>query len=78
MELKACPFCGGEAKLKRINSGYKLNPTTIIDMWAVVCKSGCCRGKSVEDKIYQKENGEIVVEINGAEEAIKEWNRRAN
>lgn len=75
-ELKPCPFCGSEAILVRVQYGNKLNPTTIIDKWEVRCKNGCCRSLQYSDEIFHADDGEIVVEKNGAKDAVKSWNRR--
>lgn len=75
-ELRPCPFCGGVAKLVRVATSYKDNPTTIMDEWEVKCLNGCCNTIRFQDNIYHKGDGEIVVESNGAKDAIEHWNQR--
>ena len=40
-ELKPCPFCGGEAEIKK--QQHILN-----DVYSVVCKDKVCRGRAVK------------------------------
>ena len=76
--LKPCPFCGGNATLKRLCSGWKSHPnTTIIDEWKVECDNKCCCTQNFNDVIFHADNGEVVVEHNGAVESVEAWNRRA-
>lgn len=76
-KLKPCPFCGEKAFLKKISNGYKTNPTTIMDTWTVTCPNNCCNFGGFEDKIYHDDDGRIVVERDGADEAGDAWNKRA-
>lgn len=48
----------------------------ILDQWKVKCKAKCCETKLYEDLIYHASSGEIVVEKNGALDAINSWNKR--
>jgi hypothetical protein len=77
IELKKCPFCGSEATLVRKSSSYTANPTTIMDKWVVECDNTNCDAYTAgSSKIYQNEEGEIIVDANGAEIAIAKWNMR--
>lgn len=75
IELKPCPLCGGEAELQRNFKGCR-GSSTIIDEWEVTCKKRCCSTRSYADEIYHADNGEIVIEHNGAAEAAEVWNKR--
>lgn len=76
-EMKPCPFCGGEAHLVRTASCASYHPTRITDTWVVRCAKKCCETPIFKDDIYHKSDGLVVVEHNGAEEAINAWNTRA-
>ena len=77
ISLKRCPFCGGKATLKRLSNGLKSCPnTTIIDEWKVECNNKCCYTQNFNDVIFHADNGEVVVEHNGAAEAAAAWNTR--
>lgn len=75
-DLKPCPFCGEQAFLKRCDTGYRLNPTTILDSWQVSCKNNCCCTQRFKDEIFHDKGGAIIIKHNGAQEAIEAWNRR--
>ena len=77
LEILPCPFCGGEAKLEKCSHGLRqASWNQIVDGWKVKCKNGCCESKAFEDCIYHSTTGEIVVEKNGAYDAIECWNQR--
>ena len=76
-ELKPCPFCGGEAKLRRYSSSYRSHPTTILDEWGVECENDCCSTKRFRDDIFHEPRGEVIIAHNGAFEAAEAWNKRA-
>lgn len=78
-DLKTCPFCGGNAKLVRKTGSCKTHPVlTITDAWEVECENGCCKTPRFEDCIYHNDDGEVVVEKNGAKESMEFWNGRAS
>ena len=74
--LKPCPFCGGQAFLRRYDSSYKTSPTTILDAWGVHCSNNCCNTQRFKDEIFHDESGAIIINHNGAQEAIDAWNSR--
>lgn len=68
-ELRPCPFCGGEPKLKAVMKSYGLT------IWCA-CKCGArtegfCPNTSNEDNTMKN------IE-RSTEKAIKAWNRRAS
>lgn len=75
---KPCPFCNGEAEVVRVTQGYTLNPITITNAFVVRCKECKMSTKSFESEIWQGSNGIVVIEKNGAVDAIDFWNRRAS
>lgn len=60
LDLKPCPFCGGEAKL---SGAYTIEGVTA---WAVYC------GKTPSDFSC----GAQITSIESEEKAIESWNRR--
>lgn len=78
IKLKPCPFCGGEADLIMSTRGIGDNMTTIRNTFVVRCRKCGISGKYHESRIYQTNDGEVHIEATGADEAIKEWNRRTN
>ena len=83
-KLKPCPFCGGEAKIRRCKSDYGFRSDgdedgvkTLTDSWTVECENQCCRLPIEKSKIYQDCNGDVVIERNGAKIVVDIWNRRA-
>lgn len=60
-ELKPCPFCGGEARLKRINGYYGYTS----DAYSVECL--CCGATIKKSNGYRDLTNSV----------ISSWNRRA-
>lgn len=77
-ELKRCPFCGGEAKLKKFSSeGERYGETFHIhDSFIVICDGCSIATPEMGSIIYINECGEVCIEKNGAENAVKKWNAR--
>lgn len=76
IKLKPCPFCGGNAKLVRYSRSSEGEPSVILDSWYVKCNTCGVETRIYESKIYQADDGNIVVKSNGAEAAALAWNRR--
>lgn len=89
MELKPCPFCGGEALIWQVNE--KLKSVRIPDgkggvdyakglsyTWRVICKRCSASGSNYEDCIFREKSGRIVMTKDGLGKAIEAWNRRAS
>lgn len=79
IELKSCPFCGGEAAVFcERKSDY---PYMMIPVFAVKCSVGC-----EKCGIYFRQNSVIsraeyrapVTNRDRYEEAVEAWNRRVN
>lgn len=61
-KLKPCPFCGGEAEMKHVNSrGRKISSKV------------CCRECGIEGKTYL-----VDVSYSSDEKATEAWNRRVS
>lgn len=73
-EIKPCPFCGGEAKLKQLATGH--NGGHIINHYTVLCEKCRIQTSVGISDIYQDEHGVICIIKNGAEEVINIWNLR--
>ena len=77
IELKNCPFCGGEAEfsVKTLNGVLKFN------FWEFrICCSEC---NLTSPKTYKlgailNEFGDFKIAIDERNEAIEAWNRRTN
>lgn len=76
IKLKPCPFCGGNACLVRRSRSIGGASSTILDSWCVRCNTCEAETHTYKSKIYQNDDGNIVVESNGAEAAALTWNRR--
>lgn len=74
--LKKCPFCGGTAVLTRVSTGHSSDYWE--DTWKVECYDckATLRNTGFKTCITRTHKGEIVIENDGREEAINNWNTR--
>lgn len=79
VKILPCPFCGSVAKLRKSSKGYSGGQNwALTDGWKVVCPNDCCKTKEFKDEIYHADSGEVIIEHNGAYEAVEAWNTRKN
>ena len=74
-ELKPCPFCGGEAKLREHGNGYDGNGWFIAS-YEVSCER--CRIYFDFESRFILKNGQPEFLQNGYEKVVEAWNRRAD
>lgn len=77
IDLKTCPFCGGEAKLIRTCARVNQRSSAITSEYVVSCTDCTVSTPPFESDIRQDENGIVTVDKNGAVDAKEAWNRRA-
>lgn len=72
-EIKLCPFCGGEAEIRKYGFGHGGNGE-----FKASYQVGCnkCKIYFKFESIFKLENGQPEFIINGYDECIKAWNRR--
>lgn len=75
-ELKPCPFCGGDAAIRKIKTGMHYDKRT--ESWRVECsKCGAHPGRYGYESIISIENNkEPTIIKDGRKEAIDTWNDR--
>lgn len=73
-KLKPCPFCGGEAYIKRVNYGHNG-----LGKFTETYEAGCkvCRLRYTRESIFATKDGQPVIYKNGYEDCVKAWNMRA-
>ena len=72
-KLKPCPFCGGKAEITETASGHGSREFTM--EYRIGCQS--CRVYFRRETRLRIEGGKPVFIVNGYQEAINDWNRRA-
>lgn len=71
--LKPCPFCGGEAYIKRIGYGHN-GLGKFVETYEIGCKA--CSIRFTKESIFKMEKGQPVYHKNGYEDCVKAWNTR--
>lgn len=73
IDLKPCPFCGGEAGM------YPEVDRIMGKFWYIKCKKCYSRGSGIYESCRELEPQEEYAAITGAwERAIEAWNRRVS
>ena len=77
MELKKCPFCGGEAAFRA--GPIEVEGGSALFQFVLECRECGARAKHSSGNVCVSmgENGNINVWISQKEKAADEWNRRA-
>lgn len=77
IELKPCPFCGGEAIFRFISTYSSGGDRCIGYDFKIVCSNcGITLPSRYEIRFRIKEDGEFVIEKDDREKAANDWNRR--
>ena len=78
IELKPCPFCGGEATILFDETVWTISKGIpyILNKYKAGCASCCMYVSAHQSEIYQDRDGRIVINADGAKEAAEAWNRR--
>lgn len=74
--IRSCPFCGNGGKLYLRKELCTTNPVTIRNSYAVGCSKCQIYTPICESCIFQDHKGMVIVEKNGAKDAIERWNKR--
>ena len=74
-DIKECPFCGGSAGLVKVSTGFN-HEGTIENSYMVQCLNCRTSTRVFTSRIYQDKTGDVIIEANGAVEAVSQWNRR--
>lgn len=76
MEIKKCPFCGGEAILQPLRSECDSRKNTVTDVIRICCTK-CDTVKTVYTK-YNESNIPVGYIQNSIKNTIEAWNRRVD
>lgn len=79
IDLKPCPVCGGEMKLRRVDraieKSYQTDDAIITSSWRIECSRGCIKTKIFKSFIYEADDGDLIVKNSGPIEAVEFWNK---
>lgn len=75
-KIKPCPFCGGEAELRKKDNGFYTRDNMLTADFMVGCAKCDMHTPRFTTKVCIKDDGKINIISNGAELAIAAWNRR--
>ena len=79
IDLKPCPVCGGEMKLRRVDraikKSYQTDDAIITSSWRIECSHGCIKTKIFKSFIYEADDGDLIVKNSGPIEAVEFWNK---
>ena len=77
IELKKCPFCGGEAQVEQTQCG-QIDHSSVGIYFDIRCKkcNATAPGSMEYVALNLSKTGELNVWHNGMEKAIEAWNRR--
>lgn len=73
VELKSCPFCGGQATMREYSCGHGGNGEFSAS-YEVKCSE--CGIKFNRESRFRLINGQSVFSVNGYDECVEAWNRR--
>lgn len=74
IDLKPCPVCSGEMKLRRVDQAFKADGI-IRSSWRIECSQGCIKTKTFKSYIYEADEGDLIVKNSGPIEAVEFWNK---
>lgn len=88
IELKPCPFCGGEAKISKADCEYGgqngLAEKRVKYRICVICNKCYSRGEPVKSQWVVKDSGNSIKETDkilltlATDRAVRRWNNRAD
>ena len=74
IDLKPCPVCGGEMKLRRVDRTIT-DVGIITSSWRIECTQECIKTKISKSFIYEADDGDLIVKNSGPIEAVEFWNK---
>lgn len=79
IELRPCPFCGGQAIFYTMNERLKTDRGDALFYFSIECKK--CKSSPVRawgySRVYMRENGDFYINRDEMHKAAKVWNGEA-